>query len=167
MLELSAFGHVARDCPKKKNTLSSIDRDLLTDTTIVDDSSRAVDLSGFYFNALSESGLGPLSDEILMHLENWSRQWCSSIGHSIWSSARVFSRVELEDIDRWLLDLGFFFFEKKKRYVDKKSHNPTTSSKLSVAKSDTAVAAIKLHGNSVIEDHKNRMFGDTLKWTPK
>ena len=104
MLELSVFGHVAGECPKKKNTISSIDRDLLTDTTIVDDSSRAVDLSGFYFNALPESGLGPLSDEILMHLDNWSRQWCSSIGRSIWSSAWVFSRVDLENIDRWLLD---------------------------------------------------------------
>ena len=41
---------------------------------MLDDSSQAVDLSGFYFNALAESGLGPLSDEILMHLDNWSRQ---------------------------------------------------------------------------------------------
>ena len=118
MLELSAFGHVARDCPKKKQTISSIDRDLLTDTMMLDDSSQAVDLSGFYFNALPESGLGPLSDESLMHLDNWSRQWCSSIGHFVWSSAWVFSRVELEHIDRCLLDLGFFF-----RYVKKRVTN--------------------------------------------
>ena len=81
---------------------------------MLDDSSQAVDLSGFYFNALAESGLGPLSDEVLMHLDNWSRQWCSSIGHSVWSGVWIFSRVELENIDRWLLD--FLMLKKSQPY---------------------------------------------------